>query len=133
MLKKENALPDKEMAEAMGMSHTLYRVTTHRIMQSVRKHLQNIEAGKKPLLDDYHRSMAESINNNFDTLYSTLMKFYNTTLVNLDKASTISNLRNRYHESTGFMLHEDIAQYGSLSIYGFYNKLHSQIDQQLIA
>lgn len=35
LLKKDNALPDKEMAEAMGMSHVLYRVSIHRIMQSV--------------------------------------------------------------------------------------------------
>lgn len=133
LLNKENALPDKEMAEAMGMSHVLYRVTTHRIMQSVKKHQMNMESGMKPLLDDYHKSMAENINSDFDTLYSTLIKYYNTTLNSLENASAIINLRKSHYESAGFMLHEDIVPYGSLSIYGFFNKLNSSINQRFAA
>lgn len=71
--------------------------------------------------------MAENINNDFDTLYSTLIKYYETTLCNLEKASTISNLRKSHFEPSGFMLLEDIASCGPLSIYGFYNKLNSCI------
>ena len=133
LLNKENALPHKEMAETMGMSYVHYRVTTYRIMQSVRKHQMDMEAGKKLLLDDYHKSMAENIYNDFNTLYSTLIKYYNMTLDNLENASKIHHLRKSYYESTGLMLHEEIASYGSLSIYGFYHKLNSCINQRLAA
>lgn len=124
VLDKSNALPDKEMAEAMGMSHVLYRVTTHRIMQSVAIHKKNIESGVKFNLDSYHTTMAECINNDFDTLYSTLIRYYDSTLCHLENVSAIRKLRKEYYNTTGVMLHEDIADYGSLSIYGFCNKLN---------
>jgi len=123
LLDKDNALPDKEMAEAMGMSHILYRVTTHRIMKNVRKLMKRIESGDTPDLDNYHANMAASINKDFDTLYATLMRYYSSTLGMLDNEGAISKLRKRYYESTGTMLHEDSKPYGILSIYGFYNKL----------
>lgn len=133
MLNRGNALPDKDMAEAMGMSHVLYRVTTHRIMQSVAKHKKNIKSGVKLNLDSYHTAMAESINNDFDTLYSTLIRYYDSTLSRLENVSAIRKLRKEYYNTTGVMLHEDIADYGSLSIYGFYYKLSRCINQRFAA
>jgi len=133
LLNKDNALPDKEMAEAMGMSYILYRVTSHRIMQNIKKLMKRIESGDTLSLDDFHVNMAESINKDFDTLYTTLMRYYGSTLSVLDNEGSISKLRKRYYESTGFMLHEDIARYGSLSIYGFYNKLNNYVNKRLTA
>ena len=130
LLDKSKALPDKEMAKAMGMSHTLYRVTNHRIMQSVKQYQKLIESGGYIQLDDYHKTMAEHINNDFDSLYSTLIRYYNITLQSQEQVLYITSLRNKYYQETGFMLHEDIAPYGSLSIYGFYYKLNSCINQQ---
>ncbi|MBQ0073933.1 MAG: hypothetical protein KBT34_07040 [Prevotella sp.] len=133
LLNKGTALPDKDMAEAMGMSHVLYRVTTHRIMQNVAKNKKSIESGVKFNLDSYHTAMAESINNDFDTLYSTLIRYYDSTLSHLENVSAIRKLRKEYYNTTGVMLHEDIAVYGSLSIYSFYNKLNRCINQRSAA
>lgn len=79
------------------------------------------------------KTMAEQINNDFVSLYSTLIRYYNITLQSQKQVLYITSLRNKYYQETVFMLHEDIAPYGSLSIYGFYCKLKSLQQLQGIA
>lgn len=86
----------------MGMSHTLYRVTNHRIMQRVKQYQKLIESGGYIQIDDYHKTMAEHINNDFDSLYPTLIRYYNITLQSQEQVSSITSLRNKYYQETGF-------------------------------
>lgn len=58
---------------------------------------------------------------------------YDSTLSRLENVSAIRKLRKEYYNTTGVMLHEDIAVYGPLSIYGFYNKLNRCINQRSAA
>ena len=125
LLDKSKALPDSEMAEAMGMSYTLYRVTTHRIMQYIKTFNRRIESGETPNLDAYHKAMAENIYNDFDTLYPTLIGYYNETLVKQDKESSITALRKRHCGLVGYMAHENPAPYGHSSAWKFYIKLYN--------
>ncbi len=133
LLNKSNALPDMEMAKAMGMSHTLYRVTCHRIMQSVRQIKKQIELGVHLHLDDYHKSMAEQINNDFDSLYPTLIRYYSISLESQEQVTSILSLRNKYYLENGNMLHEGIASYGKLTINGFSYKLNKLLHSSLAA
>lgn len=133
LLDKSNALPDIEMAKAMGMSHTLYRVTCHRIMQNVRQIKKQIESGEHLHLDDYHKSMAEQINNDFDSLYPTLIRYYSNSLESQEQMTSIMLLRNKYYLENGNMLYENIASYGKLTISGFWYKLNKLLYSSLAA
>ncbi len=77
--------------------------------------------------------MAEHINNDFDSLYPTLIRYYNITLQSQEQVSSITSLRNKYYQETGFMLHEDIAPYGKLTINGFRYKLNKLLYPSLAA
>lgn len=47
LLNKDNALPDKDMAEALGMSHIHYRVTVHRMKQNMLHFRNRLESGEQ--------------------------------------------------------------------------------------
>lgn len=124
LLNKDNALPDKEMAEALGMSHTHYRVTSHRMKKNVWKFRQRLDAGEHLRLDEEHRLMASRIDEDFNSLYSTLIHYYKITLLQLKQEPEISALRQKHYELTGTMLHEEEARYGKLTVNAFWNKMN---------
>lgn len=123
LLNKDNALPDMEMAEALGMSHIHYRVTAHRMKRNVLKFKQRMESGEKLRLDDVHKAMAERIGDDFDLLYPTLIHYYNNTLLSLKQEPEITALRKQHYALTGFMLHEKEIDYRTLTIRLFWTKL----------
>lgn len=124
LLNKENALPDKEIAEALGMSHVHYRVTNHRMKQNVLNFRQRLYMGERLRLDDDHKVMATRIDGDFCSLYSTLIRYYNVTLQQLKQEPEITALRRKYFNLTGLTLHEEEVEYGKLTVNAFWNKMN---------
>ena len=129
LLNKDNALPDKEMAEALGMSHTHYRVTVHRMKKNVLDFRKRLESGERLRLDEEHQQMAARIDDDFCSLYPTLIHYYNITLQKLKQEPEITALRQKHYELTGTMLHEDNATYRTMTIKAFLNKLNRWLDK----
>ena len=124
MLNKRQALPNEEMAQALGMTDISYRVTSHRLKCRLAKYCTLLLQGKTLALDEAHQQMAASINDDFAHLYPTLMRYYAQTLETLSHADAIKQLRQEYDEATGHMLHEPEAAYSlSPSISAFWNRL----------
>lgn len=109
ILNKSNALPDNEIADAMGMSYILYRVTVHRIMRKIGYLKNQLELGENPQLDAYHTAMAAHISGDFEFLYTALIRYYDATLQHQDYSTSITSLRHKYYAETGCMLHESCA------------------------
>lgn len=117
-------MPDKEMAEALGMSHTHYRVTAHRMKKNVLSFRKRLENGERLRLDEEHQHMASKIDEDFCSLYPTLIHYYYLTLQQLKQEPEITALRQKHYELTGTMLHEDDATYGTMTIKTFWNKMN---------
>lgn len=124
LLNKDNALPDIEMAEALGMSHIHYRVTSHRMKRNVLNFRKRLDIGEQLRLDENHKQMASRIDEDFHSLYPTLIHYYNATLQKLNQEPEITALRQKHYELTGLMLHESEAEYGQQSINAFWCKIN---------
>jgi len=106
MLNKQKALPDKEMALALGMNHLAYRVMQHRMKANLARFRQRLLQGEHLRLDDAHQQMASQIYDDFTHLYPTLLAYYIQTIGTLKCAEAIRQLRQEYFEATGMMAHE---------------------------
>ena len=125
MLNKQKALPDKEMAAALGMNHLAYRVMQHRMKANLARFRQRLLHGECLRLDDVHQQMADHINNDFTHLYPTLLTYYTQTIGTLKCADAIHQLRQEYYEVTGTMAHEPEPSTSVLTTpTGFWEKLN---------
>ena len=106
MLNKQQALPDKEMAAALQMTHLAYRVMLHRLKHHLTWFRHRLLNGEKLGLDEDHQQMARQISDDFTHLYPTLLTYYNQTIGNLKCADAIRQLRQEYYEATGTIAHE---------------------------
>ena len=106
MLNKQKALPDKEMAAALGMNHLAYRVMQHRMKANLSRFRQRLMQGEHLRLDDVHQQMASQIYDDFTHLYPTLLTYYTQTIETLKCDDAIRQLRQEYYEATGTMAHE---------------------------
>ena len=106
MLNKQQALPDKDMATALQMTHLSYRVTAHRMKHNLVKFRHRLIRGEQLRLDADHQLMARHIYDDFTHLYPTLLTYYNQTIGNLKCADAIRQLRMEYYEATGTLAHE---------------------------
>ena len=106
MLNKQQALPDKDMAAALKMTHLAYRVMQHRLKHHLTWFRHCLLNGEKLGLDAEHQQMARQISDDFTNLYPTLLTYYNQTIGNLKCADAIRQLRQEYYEATGTMAHE---------------------------
>ena len=106
MLNKQKALPNTEVAKALGMSDISYRETLHRMKCNLAKFRQRLMHGKSLRLDEQHQQMAQHIYDDFDPLYPALMQLYNQTIGTLKCADDIKQLRQQYFEVTGVVAHE---------------------------
>lgn len=124
LLNKQQALPNDEMARALGMSDIAYRVCVHRLkgkLSYIRTRL--LRNGMLPL-DEPHRQMTQHINDEFSQLYPTIGKYYVLSIDELKRADAVKRLRQEYYETTGRMLHEPEADYSlSPSISAFWTRL----------
>ena len=128
MLNKQKALPDEEIAQALGMTNIAYRVTVHRMKCNLANFRTRLIHGEQLRLDTEHQQMAQRIYNDFAHLYPILLTYYNQTIDTLKCANAIRQLRNEYYEATGMMLHEP-ESYGPVhvTITGFWNKLNRML------
>ena len=125
MLNKQKALPNEEVATALGMTDISYRVMVHRMKQNLAKFRNRLMQGEELRLDDVHQLMARHICDNFEGLYSTLLTYYNQTIDSLKCAEAIKQLRQQYYEATGMMAHEpDAASSVVITASGFWEKLN---------
>ena len=124
MLNKQQALPNVEMAKALGMTDLAYRVSVHRMKCRLTKYRTLLMRGKGLLLDEPHRQMAQRINDDFTHLYPTLMLYYGQTLDTLNQAEAVKQLRQEFLAATGNMLHEAETLYAiAPSIASFWTRL----------
>ena len=124
MLNKQQALPNVEMAKALGMTDLAYRVSVHRMKCRLMQYRTLLMRGKGLLLDEPHRQMAQRINDDFNHLYPTLMHYYGQTLDTLNHADAVKQLRQEFLTVTGNMLHEAETPYAiAPSIASFWTRL----------
>ena len=124
MLNKQQALPNEEMAKALGMTDISYRVSVHRMKCRLEKYRTLLLQGEHLTLDSSHQQMAQRINDDFEQLYPTLMLYYGQTLDTLDRADAVKQLRQEYLVATGTLLHEPGTAYSlAPSISSFWNQL----------
>lgn len=114
MLNKQQALPNDEMADALGMSSIAYRVTVHRIKGLLASLRTRLLRGERLPLDEPHSQMARHINDDFTHLYPTLGQYYIHSLDTLQCADTVKRLREEYYNATGAMLHEPGEGYSAI-------------------
>lgn len=119
ILDKSKALPEKEMAQAMGLSYEAYRVIVYSVKMQTRHNLlllmqkgstklPNVEV----LANINHPnclSVAADINDHFADLYNHLIAYYEGTLSVLPNAKTIAQLRLTRREERGSVVHDDAA------------------------
>lgn len=111
LLNRKNAMPDKDVAEVIGMTYTSYRVMVHRIKDNLINLHSRILKGEILKLDKQHQLMATRIYDDFTNLYPTLFNYYNNNIEMSEYREQIISLRNRYCDSTGNTLHESTAMY----------------------
>jgi DNA-directed RNA polymerase specialized sigma24 family protein len=115
MLDKRQALPNEEMAEALGMTDVTYRVTVHRVKDRLTRYRAHLLQGKPIHLDEPHRRMAQRINEDFLHLYPTLLYYYTLSINSLDpdRANAVNRLRQDHLAKTGDLFHEPAVSYGA--------------------
>lgn len=125
MLNKQQALPNEEMARALGMTDISYRVSVHRMKCRLAKYRALLLQGEQLSLDDPHQQMAQRIHDDFAHLYPTLMLYYGQTLDTLNRANAVKQLRQEYLAATGAILHEPESPYAlAPSISSFWTRLN---------
>ena len=125
MLNKQKALPDKEMAAALQMTHLSYRVMTHRMKHNIARFRNRLMNDEQLVLDTEHQQMARHIYNDFTHLYPTLLSYYTQTIDSLECADAIRRLRQEYYEATGTMAHEPEPSYSIVTtVAGFWEKMN---------
>ena len=111
ILNKQQALPNGEMASALGMSALAYRVCVHRLKGKLSYIRTCLLRNDMLPLDDLHRQMAQHIKSDFTHLYPTIGRYYVLSIDDLKCANAVKRLRQEYYEATGQMLHESESVY----------------------
>ena len=125
MLNKQKALPNEDVAAALGMTDISYRVTVHRMKYNLTQFRNRLLQGEQLRLDDEHQEMARQIYDDFVHLYQTLLMYYAQTIDTLKCANAIKRLRQQHYEATGIMAHEPDSDYPvRTTIKAFWNKLN---------
>lgn len=116
MLDKSKALPEKDMAQAMGLSYEAYRVIVYRVKMQTRHNLSIlIEEGSVILHNSGVNAnmnlsdclpVAADINDHFADLYNCLIAYYEGTLSVLPNAEAIIQIRLAHQEERGSVVHD---------------------------
>ena len=125
ILNEQQAVPDNEMAEALGMSYISYRVTLHHMRCNVKRLRDGLLNGEPLRLDDEHELLAKRIDNDFPNLYPILFDCYIRCIDTLKTSAAVKELRSQYIEERGFVVHEpSIPEYARINIARFWVKLN---------
>ena len=107
ILDKSKALPEKDISQAMGISHEAYRVIVYRIKAQMRHNLSLLQQGNQVLsCGSEYLSIASDINDHFSDLYNCLIAYYEETLLQLPNAEAVAELRLSRKEKSGGMVHD---------------------------
>jgi hypothetical protein len=112
-LDHRNAIPQEEMAQALKLNASTYRVYTKRQKDRFLRYISLQEEGGTLDLDVEHIAMSEELLIGFEHLYQALAKYYRLTLEQLPNADEINNLRMRYSHGKDVLMHEQQAAYGN--------------------
>ena len=125
ILNEQQAVPDKEMAEALGMSYISYRVTLHHMRSNVKRFRECLLNGESLRLDDKHELLARHIYDDFSNLYPILFDYYIQCIDTLKTSDAVKELRSQYIEERGFVVHEpSVPEQSRISIVRFWVKLN---------
>jgi 3-methyladenine DNA glycosylase AlkD len=128
MLNRQKALPNAEVAKALGMTDISYRVTLHHMKCNLAKFRQRLLQGETLRLDEEHQQIAQRIYDDFEHLYPTLLACYTHTIDSLKCAEAIKQLRQQHYEATGIMAHEpEPSNSIVVTATGFWNKLNKML------
>ncbi len=124
MLNKQKAMPNEDVAKALGMTDVSYRVTVHRMKCNLAQYRSDLLRGEHLQLDEKHQQMAKRIYDDFLHLYPTLLGYYSQTIDQLPCADAIKQLRQNHYLTSGNMMHEAEPHYSTLSVEAFWNMLN---------
>ena len=124
MLNKQKAMPNEEVAKALGMTDVSYRVTVHRMKCNLAQYRSDLLRGEHFQLDEKHQKMAKRIYDDFLHLYPTLLGYYCQAIDSLPCADAVKQLRQNHCLTAGNMMHESEPLYSTLSVEAFWNMLN---------
>ncbi|MBR4390929.1 MAG: hypothetical protein IKT08_02345 [Bacteroidales bacterium] len=127
LLDHRMAIPQEEMAKALGMQAVTYRVCAKRQKDRFLVYVTLLEAGETLELNPWHRAMRNRILLHFDSLYEVLMEYYLQALEALPSSLEIQRLRMEFGSMTTPMVHEETSSYGELALTanGLYLRIRS--------
>ena len=124
MLNKQKAMPNEDVAKALGMTDVSYRVTVHRMKCNLAQCRSDLLRGEHFHLDEKHQQMAKRIYDDFLHLYPTLLGYYCQAIDLLPCADAVKQLRQNHYLTTGNMMHESEPLYSTFSVEAFWNMLN---------
>lgn len=106
-LDRNRALPQKDVALVLGLSHIYYRVLCNRVKAFAMQVKGRILAGERLLLNMNALEMRDRLDADFGGWYDLLSSYYAETINQFTQAEEINAMRYSYAtESPGMMLHE---------------------------
>lgn len=107
LLDHKRAIPQEEMAQAMKMHPSTYRVCTKRQKDRLQEFILLQETRHSLDLDVSHTLMRDRIVACFNQLYELLLESYKQALERLPSATEIQALRHFFSHENGSMMHEE--------------------------
>ena len=126
ILDQKQAVPQEEMARAMGMHPVTYRVYVNRMRMRLSNDVTTLEKGQDLPLDSAHLLMRNRLFRRFDNLYEMLMPYYEASIQSLSSSFEINELRNEFAHD-GMVMHEDLSYHYPhvVDVRELYNSLKS--------
>lgn len=113
LLDKKRALPDKDVAQAIGMTHVYYRVINHRVRHMVLDYRNLLLNGEHLPLSTENQCFAELLSNDFSGWYAKLAVCYDATVASLAQSDAINAMRLARSVNGSGLLHDGLhVQYG---------------------
>ena len=106
-LDRDRALPQKDVALVLGLSHIYYRVLCNRVKAYAMQVKGRILAGERLLLNTNALEIKDRLDADFGGWYDLLSSYYAETIAQFTQAEEINTLRYSYcTDSSDMMLHD---------------------------
>lgn len=107
ILDRNRALPQKDVATVLGMSHVYYRVLGNRVKSFMIQAKERLLHGEELVLAESGLSMQEALESDFTGWYDAIAEYYSMTIAQFAQSESINALRSSYcDDSTGTLLHD---------------------------
>lgn len=111
-LDRDRALPQKDVALVLGLSHIYYRVLCNRVKAFALQVKGRILAGERFPLNTNALEMKDRLDADFSGWYDLLSSYYAKTITQFTQAEEINTLRYSYcTDSPGMLLHDVDVEY----------------------